>query len=167
MFLDKLWRKNWGKNTTGMFPLRTPARTMFNDISTFRAFHLSWISGGHDKRAKVIIFSIVPRALFTRKSRKPLLLRIKERKKQKLINKFPRFEEKAEGYRRRRMEETNRDQKYRVESASRSEISVRVNEIRLRGGDVAAETAGFSSYLDGTMGHHRDVSRAVISWLSP
>ena len=32
---------------------------------------------------------------------------------------------------------------------------------------VAAETAGFSSYLDSTMGHHRDVSRAVISWLSP
>lgn len=32
---------------------------------------------------------------------------------------------------------------------------------------VATETSGFSSYLDSTMGHHRGVSRLVISWMSP
>lgn len=48
-------------------------------------------------------------------------------------------------------------------------VTLSANEIRLRKETraVAAETAGFSSYLDSTMGHHRDVSRAVISWLSP
>lgn len=48
-------------------------------------------------------------------------------------------------------------------------VTLSANEIRLRKETraVAAETAGFSSYLGSTMGHHRDVSRAVISWLSP
>lgn len=162
MFLDKLWRKNWGKNTTGMFPLRTPARCS----TTYRLFVCSIFRGGHDKRgAKVdraIVFSprSATRSIYV--NRDPLLLRIKEKKKQKLIDKFVVSRNLSW-----MSEEKNGDQKYRVESASRSEISVRVNEIRLRGGDVAAETAGFSSYLDGTMGHHRDVSRAVISWLSP